>query len=79
MQRYPAACKAREVQLAVESAQPMAQTARDLGDNENTGDTWLGTSHRAARQEQPVRAEHLSEALQRRRKAHARLQGEQEI
>jgi transposase len=32
---YPAACKERAVQLAVESEQPVAQTARDLGVNEN--------------------------------------------
>jgi transposase-like protein len=33
---YPAAGKERAVQLAVASAQPRAQTTRDLGGNENT-------------------------------------------
>jgi hypothetical protein len=35
-QKYSAACKQRAVKLAVESDQPIAQTARDLGVNENT-------------------------------------------
>jgi transposase len=34
--KYPAAFKERAVKLAVESDQPIAQTARDLGVNENT-------------------------------------------
>ena len=34
--KYPAAFKERAVKLAVESEQPIAQTARDLGVNENT-------------------------------------------
>jgi transposase len=36
MQKYPAEFKERAVKLAVESDQPIAQTARDLGVNENT-------------------------------------------
>ena len=36
MKKYPAACKERAVKLAVESDQPIAQTARDLGVNANT-------------------------------------------
>ena len=36
MKGYPAAFKERAVKLAVESEQPIAQTARDLGINENT-------------------------------------------
>jgi transposase-like protein len=34
--KYPAAFKERAVKLAVESDQAIAQTARDLGVNENT-------------------------------------------
>jgi transposase len=52
MNSYPAACKKRAVKLAVASDQPMAQTARDLGGNENTLHTWIGKYHRAERQEQ---------------------------
>jgi transposase len=36
MKGYPAAFKERAVKLAVESEQSIAQTARDLGVNENT-------------------------------------------
>ena len=34
--KYPAEFKERAVKLAVGSEQPIAQTARDLGVNENT-------------------------------------------
>jgi transposase len=57
--KYPAALKARAVTLAVESDQPIAQTARDLGVTENTLPTWLGNSHRAERQEKEVNDAHL--------------------
>jgi len=36
MRKYPAEFKERAVKFAVESDQPIAQTARDLGVNENT-------------------------------------------
>ena len=42
MRIYPAVFKERAVQLAVESDQPLAQTARDLGVTENTLHTWIG-------------------------------------
>ena len=41
MRKYPAEFKERAVKLAVESDQPIAQTARDLGVNENTLHTWM--------------------------------------
>src|SRR5215510_13639189 len=65
---YPAEFKERAVKLAVESDQPLAQTARDLGVNENTLHTWIGKYHRAERQEQQVQDEHLYEELKRLRK-----------
>jgi transposase len=40
--KYPAEFKERAVQLAVESDQSIAQTARDLGVNDNTLHTWIG-------------------------------------
>jgi transposase len=70
--KYSAAFKERAVKLAVESEQSMAQTARDLGVNENTLHTWSGKYHRAAWQEKHVQAEHLYEELQRLRKENAR-------
>jgi transposase len=77
--RYPAEFKERAVKLAVESDQPLAQTARDLGMNENTLHPWIGTYHRAARQEQQVQDEHLYEELKRLRKETARLKEERAI
>jgi transposase-like protein len=73
-QSYPAACKERAVTRAVESAQPLAQPARDLGVNENTWPTWMGKYPRPERQEKPGNAAHLDEALQRLRTENARLQ-----
>jgi transposase len=70
--KYPAAFKERAVKLAVESDQPIAQTARDLGINENTLHTWIGKYHRVERQEKEVQDEHLYEELQRLRKENAR-------
>jgi transposase len=77
--KYPAAFKERAVKLAVESDQAIAQTARDLGVNENTLHTWIGKYHRSARQEQEVQDEHLYEELKRLRKENARLKEERDI
>ena len=79
MKKYPAACKERAVKLAVDSDQPIAQTARDLGVNENTLHPWIGKYHRTERQEKEVHDEHLYEELKRLRKEHARLQEERDI
>ena len=57
--KYPAELKERAVKLAVESEQPIAQTARDLSVNEHTLHTWIGQYHRAECQEQQVQDEHL--------------------
>jgi transposase len=75
---YPAEFKERAVKLAVESDQPIAQTARDLGLNENTLHTWIGTYHRVERQDKQVQDEHLYEELQRLRKDNTRLQEERD-
>jgi transposase len=79
MKVYPAEFKERAVKLAVESEQPMAQTARDLGINENTLHTWIGKDHRAERQTQPIHDEHLYNELKRLRKDNIRLQEERDI
>jgi transposase len=79
MKAYPAEFKERAVKLAVESAQPIAQTARDLGVNENTLHTWMGKYHRVERQEKQVQDAHLYEELKRLRKENARLKEEREI
>jgi transposase len=79
MRQYSAEFKERAVKLAVESEQSMAQTARDLGVNENTLHTWIGQYHRMERQEKEVHDEHLYEELKRLRKENARLKEEREI
>ena len=79
MQKYPAAFKERAVGLAVESDQPIAQTARDLGVNEHTLHPWIGTYHRMERQAQQVNDEHLYEELKRLRKENARFKEERDI
>jgi len=79
MRKYLAAFKERAVKLAVESDQPLAQTARDLGVHEHTFHTWIGKYHRTGRQEKEVNDEHLYEDLKRLRKDHARLKEERDI
>jgi transposase len=79
MNSYPAEFKERAVKLAVESEQPIAQTARDLGVNENPLHTWMGKYHRAERQEQQVNDAHLYEELKRLRKENTRLKEERDI
>jgi transposase len=76
---YPAEFKERAVKLAVESEQPIAQTARDLGVHENTLHTWIGKYHRVERQDKQVNDEHLYEELKRLRKENARLKEERAI
>ena len=78
LKKYPAEFKERAVKLAVESEQSIAQTARDLGVNENTLHTWIGKYHRVERQEKEVHDEHLYEKLKRLRKENARLKEERE-
>jgi transposase-like protein len=72
MQGDPAALKERAVTLAVASEHPSAQTARDLGGNDNALYPWLGPYPRVERQEQQGTEEHRSEELTRLRKEHAR-------
>ena len=79
MRKYLVEFKERTVKLAVESDQPIAQTARDLGVNENTLHTWIGKYHRAERQEKEVNDAHLYDELKRLRKENARLKEERDI
>jgi transposase len=58
---------------------PIAQTARDLGVNENTLHTWIKKYHRAKGVEKPVNEDPLYEELKRLKKENARLKEEREI
>jgi transposase len=79
MKKYPAEFTERAVKLAVETEQPIAQTARDLGINDHTLHPWIGKYHRAERQKPQVHDEHLYEELKRLRKENTRLKEERDI
>jgi len=77
---YSAEFKERAVKLAVESDQPVAQTARDLGVNENTLHTWLSKYHHGSHGGQgQLNSEHLYEELKRLKKENALLKEERDI
>jgi transposase len=78
MKSYPAAFTERAVQLAVESEQSLAHTARALGLHANTFHPGSGQSHRAERQEQQGHDAPRYAELQRLRPDKARLQEERE-
>ena len=78
--KYAAEFKERAVKLAVESDQPIAQTARDLGINENTLHTWISKYHQGANGPQGrLDAAHLYEDLKRLKKENALLKEERDI
>jgi transposase len=80
MTLYSVECKERAVTLAVESAQPIAQTARDLGIHENTWHTWISKYHQGANGPQGrLDAAHLYEDLKRLKKENALLKEERDI
>ena len=77
---YSAEFKERAVKLAVESDQTVAQTARDLGINENTLHTWLSKYHHGSNgTSTQLASEHLYEELKRLKKENALLKEEREI
>ncbi len=77
---YTAEFRASAVKLANESDKPIAQTARDLGVNENTLHTWINKYSRPVEQDKTVRTdEHLYEELKRLKKENARLIEERDL
>ena len=80
MKSYSAEFKERAVKLALKSDQSVAQTARDLGVNENTLHTWLSKYHQGGNGTPgPLGAEHLYEELKRLKKENALLKEERDI
>lgn len=77
---YTSEFKQAAVKLAVEGEKSVAQTARDLGINENTLHTWISKYHR-----KPVTAstvidqQHLYDELAELRKENKRLKEERVI
>ena len=77
---YSAEFKERAVRLAVESDQTVAQTARDLGINENTLHTWLSKYNQNGNgPPRQVNSEHLYDELKRLKKENALLKEERDI
>ncbi len=67
------------VKLAVETNQPITQTARELGINCNTLHTWISNYHRSEQVVQKVSDEHPYDELKRLKKENARLKEERDI
>jgi len=77
---YTAEFRASAVKLANESDKPIAQTARDIGVNENTLHTWINKYSRPSGQDKAVRIDdHLYEELKRLKKENARLTEERDL
>jgi transposase len=77
---YTAEFRASAVKLANESDKPIAQTARDLGVNENTLHTWIKKYSRPMAQDKTMRTDdHLYEELKRLKKENARLIEERDL
>jgi len=77
---YTSEFRESAVKLAVESTQSVAQTARDLGVNENTLHTWIGKYHHEKASSNPeVNQQHLYDELKTLRRANKRLTEERDL
>ena len=77
---YTSEFKQSAVKLAVEGEKSVAQTARDLGVNENTLHTWINLYHRKPSSKATVvDPQHLYDELKALRKENKRLKEEREI
>lgn len=78
--KYTTEFRQSAVKLAVESDQPISQTAKDLGVNKNTLHTWISKYHTTAKPDASVAgAEHAQDELKRLRKENKRLREERDI
>jgi transposase len=75
---YSEEFKQSVVRLALESDQPIVQTARDLGINKNTLYTWIGKSQNTKHQK-PGKEYDPYEEIKRLRKENKLLKEEREI
>ncbi len=76
---YTAEFRESAVKLAVETNQPITQTARELGINCNTLHTWISKYHHSKQVVEKVSDEHLYDELKRLKKENARLKEERDI
>ena len=77
---YTVDFKESAVQLAVSSNQSIAQTARELGVNQNTLYTWIGKYHRSGKNGQRLAGdEQLHDELKRLQRENRRLKEERDI
>jgi transposase len=77
---YSAEFRESAVKLANESDKSIAQTARDLGINENTLHTWISKYSRRMETAKAIRTDdHLYEELKRLKKENARLIEERDL
>jgi transposase len=68
------------VKLAIDSDQPIAQTAKGLGINPNTLHTWINKYSQPKEQNKALRTdEHLYDELKRLKKEIARLTEERDL
>ncbi len=78
---YPSEFRELSVKLAIDSDQPIAQTARDLGVNPNTLHGWI-SKYTKTNPSQPTVTrtdEHLYDELKQLKKDNARLKEERDI
>jgi len=67
------------VKLALDSDQPIAETAREIGVNENTLHTWISKYSRSASDGNGRTDEHLYDELKRLKKELARVTQERDL
>ena len=78
---YPAEFRESSVKLAIESDQPIAQTARELGINPNTLHTWISKYSKPGALSSGERRtdQHLYDELKQLKRENARLKEERDL
>lgn len=78
---YPAEFRESSVKLAIESDQPIAQTARDLGINPNTLHTWISkySKPNTSSSGESRTDQHLYDELKQLKRENARLKEERDL
>lgn len=76
---YTSEFKESAVKLAVETDQPVAQTARELGVNENTLHTWIRKYSKPAKVTEIRNDEHIYDEVKRLKKELAKVTQERDL